>query len=193
MRDYPVGVRSIQEIRRANFLLLLEEAGSAIELHRATGVPQPFISQIKNRVKLESGGERKIGDDTAHKLERGMGKPTGWMDLDQNLWPFTTISLAKIQALSDKSLAHLEAAIVISAAQLGIDISATPRFTGEPPIEGLSEFPMTRNRERSTITPPAQQKRTALEEAIAAGQGDATNGKRSALKRVQADRRGKRA
>lgn len=82
-------VDTVQETRRANLSLLLIEVaqeigtdrGAAAELARRTGVPAPQISQTL-RKKLHQGGRaRLLGDDSARKLERGMKKPTGWMDV----------------------------------------------------------------------------------------------------------------
>lgn len=68
-----------KEIRRANLLLLIDEAPTKKirELAELTGVPENYISQIK-------GGTRKMGDDVARQLEQGMKKPVGWIDVPQN-------------------------------------------------------------------------------------------------------------
>jgi len=70
----------IAETRHRNLLALIEEAGSAAELSRRTSVPASYISQLRNKVKTAGGVERGIGPETARMLEKGMGKPTGWMD-----------------------------------------------------------------------------------------------------------------
>ncbi len=85
-------VETVQTTRRANLVLLLQECakdigrerGAAAELVRRTGVPDSFISQFLNR-RHHKGGERSMGDSTARKLERGMGKPVGWMDVDRSI------------------------------------------------------------------------------------------------------------
>jgi hypothetical protein len=82
-------VDTIQETRRANLLLLLNEVaqdigterGAAAELARRTGVPGPQISQTIGRKLHQGGKERLLGDESARKLERGMNKPKGWMDV----------------------------------------------------------------------------------------------------------------
>lgn len=85
-------VKTNQDIRRANLLLLLEEVarelktsrGAASELAKRTGVAGPQISQVKAG-KLHHGGKsRSLGDDIARKLERGMSKPKGWMDVEHH-------------------------------------------------------------------------------------------------------------
>lgn len=86
-------VETVQNIRRANLALLLQECakdigrerGAAAELTRRTGVPDSFISQFLNRRPHARGGERSMGDSTARKLERGMDKPMGWMDVDRSI------------------------------------------------------------------------------------------------------------
>jgi hypothetical protein len=50
-----------------------------------TGVPGSFVSQFLGRKLHQGGGERSMGDHTARKLERGMNKPAGWMDVDRTI------------------------------------------------------------------------------------------------------------
>jgi len=70
--------------RRANLILLLQEVGEgrgdAAQLSRLTGVKAPTISQLRRPTFYKNGVERTMGDDIARKLEKGMGKPLGWMD-----------------------------------------------------------------------------------------------------------------
>ncbi len=81
-----------QDIRRANLAALLEECaqelgdtrGAAAELARRTGVAAPMISQTLNQKPHQGGAARKIGDKTARRLERGMNKESGWMDIDHS-------------------------------------------------------------------------------------------------------------
>lgn len=68
-------------VRLANLFRLIDEAGSITKLAERCGTPASHISNIKNRVTT-NGKVREIGDALALKLERGMGKPDGWMDRD---------------------------------------------------------------------------------------------------------------
>lgn len=85
-------VRDIQDIRFQNFRFLLEEVqeelgrprGVAAALAARTGVKAPLISMLVNHaLHSETGKRRQIGDDTAKKLESGMGKPENWLDVDR--------------------------------------------------------------------------------------------------------------
>jgi hypothetical protein len=85
-------VRDIQAIRLQNLTFLLQECeaelgrawGAQALLASKTGVAKTLISMLlSGAVHSESGGRRLIGDDTATKLESGMGKPPGWMDADR--------------------------------------------------------------------------------------------------------------
>lgn len=82
------GMRTIDEIRRHNFLLLLKECGdgrgAAARLAALTGIAPALISQIKAATPHKSGAARGIGDVTARNLERGMQKVEGWMDRDHS-------------------------------------------------------------------------------------------------------------
>lgn len=89
----------IADIRHRNLLALIEEAGSPAELARITGVQAAYISQVKNRSPTPSGRPRGIGDDTARKLEAGMGKAKGWMDQSE-LSPAERDLLDAFRALS---------------------------------------------------------------------------------------------
>jgi hypothetical protein len=74
----------VAAIRRANLNLLLQEVGEgrgdAAKLSRFTKVSAPTISQLRRVTHYSNGVERTMGDDIARKLEKGMGKPVGWMD-----------------------------------------------------------------------------------------------------------------
>ena len=82
------GMRTIDEIRRHNFMLLLKECGTergaAARLAALTGIAPALISQIKSAAPHKSGVARGIGDVTARNLERGMQKEEGWMDRDHS-------------------------------------------------------------------------------------------------------------
>lgn len=66
--------------RLANLELLITEAGSAANLARVAGVNSSYLSQVRRQMQTIKGTPRGIGDELAEKLERGMGKPMGWMD-----------------------------------------------------------------------------------------------------------------
>lgn len=84
---------TIQSTRRANLGLLLQEIvaelgterGAAAELARRSGVAASQISQTSRQVLHQGQKPRKIGDDTARKLERGMNKHEGWMDMPHDV------------------------------------------------------------------------------------------------------------
>ena len=72
--------RKLDRVRLANLEILVEEAGTAAALARRVGTNESYLSQIRRQLPTAKGTPRGIGDDLAEKLERGMGKPTGWMD-----------------------------------------------------------------------------------------------------------------
>lgn len=75
------GIMENKQIRRANLLLLIDETESKTlrELADLCGVSENYLSQVKSP-KIA----RQMGDDVARRLERGMKKPPGWMDVQQN-------------------------------------------------------------------------------------------------------------
>ena len=72
--------RREQQIRLQNLELLVNEAGSAAQLARLVRTNSSYLSQVRHRMHTPSGTPRGVGDQLAEKLERGMGKPEGWMD-----------------------------------------------------------------------------------------------------------------
>ena len=72
--------RKPEQIRLQNLELLIAEAGSAAKLARIAGTNSSYLSQVRNQMPTKKGTPRGVGDDLAEKLERGMGKPHGWMD-----------------------------------------------------------------------------------------------------------------
>jgi phage repressor protein C with HTH and peptisase S24 domain len=71
---------TIAEIRHANLLILISEAGGVQKLADLTGKAQAQISQYKTRSLLPSGRPRAVGDTFAREVEVACGKPRGWMD-----------------------------------------------------------------------------------------------------------------
>lgn len=65
-----------KSIRLENLRLLIQEAGSQKKLAHQAGVNPAYLSQI-----LSKKTPRTMGDDVARRLERGMKKPHGWMDM----------------------------------------------------------------------------------------------------------------
>jgi hypothetical protein len=128
-----MGLLDIQTIRLANLLLLLKECGqergAAAKLSRLTGVPQPYISQLKNQaVHSARGTKRTMGDPTARALEEGMGKPRGWMDHDHSsaVTDYVLRTAAKIARLTPEQRQAIEQTTDVMLAANG-----TP-----PPDEG---------------------------------------------------------
>ncbi|MFQ5509521.1 MAG: S24 family peptidase [Leptospirillia bacterium] len=63
-------------IRLYNLRRLISEAGGQKKLAQRAGVNPAYVSQI-----LSTRTRRSMGDDVARRLESGMGKPHGWMDV----------------------------------------------------------------------------------------------------------------
>jgi hypothetical protein len=90
---YRSGVKDIQQVRAWNLQLLLMQCeadlgqarGAQALLSVKSGVKDSLLSVLLNaKVHSETGKARKIGDDTARKLEKGMSKQPGWMDVDHS-------------------------------------------------------------------------------------------------------------
>jgi SOS-response transcriptional repressor LexA len=72
--------RRHEAVRLQNLEQLIREAGTAVQLARLAGTNSSYLSQVRHQMTTRKGTPRGIGDDLAEKLERGMGKPAGWMD-----------------------------------------------------------------------------------------------------------------
>lgn len=77
-------VRTIEEIRQARLLQLLEQPDFPTVQALATklGKSHAQVSQWKNRSKRTGGGESNIDSASARMIETVVGKPIGWMDND---------------------------------------------------------------------------------------------------------------
>lgn len=126
-------MKSAAEIRLENLEKLVKLAGSADALAKASGVSPEYISQIRNRaIDNKTGRVRNLGNQATRRLEAGMIKPIGWMDTihgnadagsePTNAWPFDKIDERKVRDMSDQDKSSLQAAILIAAAQAGLDV-----------------------------------------------------------------------
>lgn len=72
--------RQREDIRLNNLEILIAEAGSATRLAQLASTSESYISQVRRKMRTAKGTPRGIGDELSARLERGMGKPQGWMD-----------------------------------------------------------------------------------------------------------------
>lgn len=118
-------MRTIEEVRRLRLALLVKEFGSFAELNEKTGRLRhdSTLSQYANSSKNSKGGAAKaMGSPVARALEVACNKPVGWMDTDPDLWPFEKVDLDRILAAGERAIDRLEGALLLTAAQLGLDI-----------------------------------------------------------------------
>jgi len=78
-------MKTVSEIRLKNLERLIAEIGTAEQLAELCDLSPIYISQIKNRaIDAKTSKPRNLGSQAARKLERGTGKPQGWMDQDHS-------------------------------------------------------------------------------------------------------------
>lgn len=83
----PLGIimKTVKQIRFKNFQKLIAEAGSIAELARRSGYDKPaYLYQVHAQREKENGTVMQIGRRMAAKLEAGMGKIEGWMDIEHD-------------------------------------------------------------------------------------------------------------
>ncbi|MGL4649553.1 MAG: hypothetical protein ACRC1H_09105 [Caldilineaceae bacterium] len=128
-RQYPYEVRDIHEIRLQNLRFLREECaadlgkerGATARLASISGVKASLLSMLlKGALHSETGGRRQIGDDTARKMESGMGKDPNWLDVDRS------------QARDFKEAATLDKLRKLSASQREAVERLMDEFAGAP-------------------------------------------------------------
>lgn len=110
--------------RRARLLRLIDEkaGGNKAEFARMYGYTRGQIGQYTSNTYNDGFS---MGEGVLEKLEARVGLPRGWFDrpLDGSMeWPFRQISEQKVRALGGDHLVALETAILIAAAQAGIDV-----------------------------------------------------------------------
>ena len=112
--------------------------GAQALLSAKTKVKDSLLSVLLNaKVHLDTGKARKIGDDTARKLESGMSKPAGWMDVDHSeardhMEAEYLDSLRRLTPSQRAQLARL-AAEFVSANEAAV-ASNPPAPTDTPPL-----------------------------------------------------------
>ncbi len=73
----------ITQIRHANLLKAIANAGGQSALAELAGLSPVYLSQVKNKtVDTRSGKEKQIGSDACRAIERALKVPVGWMDTD---------------------------------------------------------------------------------------------------------------
>ena len=103
--------RRIDNIRLKNLERLIKEANSAANLARLAKTSSSYISQVRNQLNTATGTPRTIGNELSERLERCMGKKSGWMDLEHEDEPLQSQEFsapkAKEYARSECSLLPL--------------------------------------------------------------------------------------
>jgi len=101
MYCYPLGMRTIEEIRLENFQGLVRE----LEAHRGAPLNDSEVAFNLGISKvyawqLRSGKRTKIDSVGARKIELHAGKAVGWMDTNFKMWPFPGIEPERFNALT---------------------------------------------------------------------------------------------
>lgn len=73
---FNAGMKENKAVRRANLLGLIKEFDTIEALANATGTVAAYLSQVKN-------GTRQMGDRVARRIEAGLNKDEGWIDVAQ--------------------------------------------------------------------------------------------------------------
>ena len=81
-------MKTVDEIRREKLALLIKEHGTSGALAELLGMSPSQLSQWKSASKhSDTGKPRRMSSDSARYIEEKCGKPSGWMDTEENLFP----------------------------------------------------------------------------------------------------------
>lgn len=72
--------RPREQVRLNNLEILIAETGSAAKVAQLAGTSESYLSQVRRMMPTQKGTPRGLGDELAARLEKGLGKPPGWMD-----------------------------------------------------------------------------------------------------------------
>jgi SOS-response transcriptional repressor LexA len=72
--------RPREQTRLNNLEILIAETGSAAKVAQLAGTSESYLSQVRRKMPTQKGTPRGLGDELAARLEKGLGKPQGWMD-----------------------------------------------------------------------------------------------------------------
>jgi len=75
---------TVEEIRRRNLGLLIQEFKTQLNIAWSCKVSVAYLSHIHTQAKKKNGKIATMGSELARKLEKGLGKPTGWMDISHD-------------------------------------------------------------------------------------------------------------
>ena len=147
---YALIVKTIEAVRLENYKRLVAEIKGEQEkirppdIARALGISKVYAWQ------LEKGKREAIDSKAARLMERGMGKPEGWLDTNFDLWPFPDINLlARVQALDNNQLLELQGILRKMLAEFEQILTDQSRPAGVN-----SSVPLSGGRELSSIHRP---------------------------------------
>ncbi len=118
--------RKLERTRLRNLEHLIQEAGTLKELARLSGTHSSYLSQVRHRTRTAAGTPRRMTDNLAETLERGMRKPEGWMDEFHELDPSDTAPTVSHSVYGEAQLRSLRP--LISWGQAGAWAEISPSY-----------------------------------------------------------------
>lgn len=92
-------MKTCSEIRHANLLKVIEDAGSLQEVADRLDKSHAQISQLKTQAKHSNSGKpRVIGDEMARLIEKKFNLEVGWMDNIHGTASSSTVSLPRTES-----------------------------------------------------------------------------------------------
>lgn len=64
--------------------MLIEEFGTQLNISCICKVSVAYLSHIRTQARKKNGKIATMGSELARKLEQGLGKPVGWMDVNHD-------------------------------------------------------------------------------------------------------------
>lgn len=106
-------MKTVAQIRRERLAELIQVHGSYAALNAKLDLHarDATLNQIANALpNSKSGTPRAMGPTLARRIERVLGKPTGWMDTDGQSadWPFPAVDRERYDRLSPADQAFVQ-------------------------------------------------------------------------------------
>ena len=138
--------RQREQVRLNNLEILIAEVGSATKVAQLAGTSESYLSQVRRKMLTQSGNPRGLGNELAAKLEKGLGKPEGWLDEPHEM-VFSASGKAKAHAGRRRMYAG-EQTVAVDLSSQDLAIKAHEHADTEKPVSTKSKT----NRQADVVT-----------------------------------------
>ena len=128
--------RQREQIRLNNLEILIAEVGSATKVAQLAGTSESYLSQVRRKMLTQSGNPRGLGNELTAKLEKGLGKPEGWMDEPHDV-VVTASGNEKVRSVRRRVYAG-EQTVAVDLSSWDLSIKAEETADVQKPVHSMS-------------------------------------------------------